>query len=111
MVVSIKLMLNRASSLYPLKMAQKPEKRVRNALTRQLGETRGSMHKTFSKYRDKQPRLVSFKSAQSCEASIACEDPKKQAKLAQNCHFKTVCSQPFLAQQRPKTAEKRLKDG
>ena len=37
MAVSIKLMLNRAPSLYPLKTAQKPEKRMRNALARQLG--------------------------------------------------------------------------
>ena len=37
MAVSIKLMLNRASSLYPLKTARKPKKRLRNALARQLG--------------------------------------------------------------------------
>jgi hypothetical protein len=70
------------------------------------------MHINFSKYRDKQPRLVSFKSTQSCEASIAFEDQKIGkigSKLA--FHIETVCSQPFLTQKRPRTAEERLKDG
>ena len=70
------------------------------------------MHKTFSKYRDKQPRLVSSKSTQSCEASIAFED-QKTGKIGSNLpfHIETVCSQPFLAQKRSETAEERLKGG
>ena len=70
------------------------------------------MHKTFSKYRDKQPRLVSFKSAQSCEAPIAFED-QKTGKIGSKLpfHIETVCSQPFLAQKRSETVEERLKDG
>jgi hypothetical protein len=66
----------------------------------------------FSKYRDKQPRLVSFKSAQSCEVSVAFED-QKTGKIGSKLpfHIETVCSEPFLAQGRLETAEKRLKDG
>ena len=70
------------------------------------------MHQKVSNYRDEQPRLVSFKSAQSCEASIAFED-QKTGKIGSRSPFyiETVCSQPFLTQKRPETAEKRLKDG